>query len=57
MREITEEMGERETLNCRKENRKKRRKREERRKIKRVSVRGFETARKRKSADERVLRR
>ena len=51
-------MGERETLNCRKENRKKRRKREEeRRKIKRVSVRGFETARKRKSADERVLRR
>ena len=52
------ESGTRESLNGRKENREKRRKREkERRKIKRVSVRGFETARKRESADERVLRR
>ena len=51
------ESGTRESLNGRKENREKRRKREEHRKIERVSVRGCETARKRESANVRVLRR
>ena len=51
------ESGTRESFNGRKENREKRRKREkERQKIERVSVRGCETARKRKSANEMDFR-